>query len=65
MKAIVSWLATRAAVLHEVAVVPAAVTHRSMSLGRQLTPFAFRLASDVKCGVVDEPVQPVIRMATA
>src|SRR3990170_6029027 len=64
--AAVSVLTARLALLaHELAVVPWARTHRSRSLGRQLTPLAFRLATEVKCGSAAAPTQPVSAFETA
>src|SRR3989304_2186596 len=57
--AAVSVLTARLALLaHELDVVPWARTHRSRSLGRQLTPLGFRLATEVKCGSAAAPPPP-------
>ena len=66
MNATVSEVTARfALLLQEVADAPAALRQISMSLGRQLTPFALRLAREVKWGFVAVPVHPVTDCATA
>src|SRR5687768_3287295 len=42
-----------------------ALVQTSRPLGRQLMPFAFRFATDVKCGAAGVPAQPVTPAASA